>query len=449
MQIIVLVALLASIYQIKRYSVIDAVINVWLLCFLMLPEFYSLDIPHLPPLTFAGAALLPILFYIVIFELRKLKLTPADVLLAIFFLGEFYSEASHTTLQNAGLVLVASIRAGAGPYLIGRLIAEQPGVRERLTKRFVLLVLIVSVISVWEFRMGNNLFVSTLNHLFPNEAIFGNQLRGGHVRVAGPYMKAELAGMIFGPALLFAFWLRYVKKLEGDEKKYLRVRKSTIVMLAIAAALYMTISRGPLLGGILGWLIARIGTAKNMKLTAILTAILCIAGGTAGYVKAKAYTAGDLSSAKDQDQENAIYRRMLLDAYKPIVEKGGLFGYGIVNFPKAEGQASIDNHFLYLQVTQGKLGLWTFILLNADVMLMTLLSIRKFKQRIDICFALCIAGGIASILLTITTVYLGGPSYTMLFLLLGWGQSLRPTEVAGAVQAPEPTARFRFRRVIV
>jgi O-Antigen ligase len=448
MQILVFVALALSIYQIKRYSIADAAINVFLSIFLLVPDFYSFNIPHLPPLTFATAALLPIVVALIATHGNEWKFQRADLWLALFFLGAFYSELSHTTLSNAGLLLIGGIFTGVMPYILGKMLLERDGVRERFVRRLVLLFFIISILSLWEFRMGTNIFTIPGRYLFPSQQPLPSQVRNGFVRIAGPFAGAELGGMLFGPAFLLSVWLGFLDKTRGDERKFMGIRRSTLRSAAIALGLYMTLSRGPWLGAILGYLITRIGIAKNMRRATILTMLLLVAGGAYGYIKAKEYTSGDIFAAKNQEQENAIYRRQLLDNYKPIVERGGIFGYGVVSFPKAQGQSSIDNAYLFFQVTQGKLGLWTFLLLSAECFLCVTQAIRRSTQRTDACFALCIGGGIACILFTITTVYLGGPSYPMLFLLFGWSQSLRQTQSTSAAVPVASSSRYAFRRVI-
>jgi hypothetical protein len=59
---------------------------------------------------------------------------------------------------------------------------------------------------------------------------------------------------------------------------------------------------------------------------------------------------------------------------------------------------------------------------------------------------MCVGGAMAGVLLTVTTVWLSPPIFTVFFLLLGWSQSLRQTESVTVV-APQPvSARFSFRR---
>jgi hypothetical protein len=192
-------------------------------------------------------------------------------------------------------------------------------------------------------------------------------------------------------------------------------------------------------------LIARIGKAKNMLRTSIVTLLLIAIGGAIGYVKAKQYTEGP---PKDQDQENAVYRRILLDEYKPYVAKGGLFGYGVVARPVVPGMFSIDNAYLNVQLEQGNLGLWTLVLMGGETLLAAFLAARRATQREDIFFALCIGSGMAGTMLSMTTVWLGPPMYPLFFLLVGWSQSLRQTQTVG-VMVPQPVnTRFSFRRVV-
>ena len=257
-----------------------------------------------------------------------------------------------------------------------------------------------------------------------------------------------MAGTIFSIAVLLNMWLGTLDKARGNEKKYWGMRRSTILSIGTVGGLLMTLSRGPIIGTILGYLIARIGKAKNMRTAAIVTVPLVTISGTIGYIEIQRYTSGDIFAATSKEQENAIYRRQLLDNYKPIVEKGGLFGYGVVEKPTVAGQSSIDNAYLFLQIIQGNLGLWMFLLLGVESLLAVYKAARRSTDRSDILFVLCIGGGMAGFLLALTSVYLGGPMYPLFFMLVGWTQSLRQTQTAGAMLPQPVNPRFSFRRVI-
>jgi hypothetical protein len=166
-----------------------------------------------------------------------------------------------------------------------------------------------------------------------------------------------------------------------------------------------------------------------------------------GYIKAEQYTAGSIWDAKDIEQENAIYRRQLLDSYKPIVQRGGFLGFGVIDWPKIPGMNSIDNEFLFIQITQGQLGYVCFLLLSLEAAIAIFRAVRKATAPTDIYFFLCLGGCIAGFLLSLTTVYLGAQSYPLFFMLIGWSQSLRQTQ-SGMPALPEASSsRLKFRRV--
>ena len=447
MEIIILLATVIAIVEIKRHSVSDAILKVLLPALLIAPGLYTLHLPHLPFLGFADAAMIPIIIGMAAKYGREWKLQRADLWLALFVGGVYYSELGQTGSANAGLVLFGCLTTAVGPYMVGKLVAEQDGMRDRLVRRFVLLMFIVGVFSVTEFRLGTNLFTSIFGLFFPGQRPWLMQLRGGFVRVAGPYGTAELAGMIFLVALPLSLWLASMDRSRNTERKYFGIRRSTIITAGIVAGLLMTQSRGPWLGAALAFLVSRIGRATNIRRTAIVTILICAVGGTIGYVKAQQYTAGSIWDAQTPEQANAIYRRELLENYKPIVDKAGLFGYGVVDWPRVPGQSSIDNEFLFLEITQGKLGLWTYLLLSAEALIATFWAARKAVQQTDRYFAFCIAGAILGLMLTLTTVYMGAQSYPLFFLLIGWSQSLRQTQSALVPAAEVAPARLRFRRV--
>ncbi|MFT4111126.1 O-antigen ligase family protein [Silvibacterium sp.] len=448
MQIVVLFALAAAFLVMKRQSIGSAVLNVYLPVLLLVPPFYSLRLPHLPALTAADMAVFPIGLAVIGRYVQMRQVKRADIWLALFVVGVYYSELSNTGAPNAGLVLYGMLATGIMPYLIGRIICEEDGMREQVVRRMVILLFVVGVLCFSEYRLGMNLFTRTFGVFFPDQKPWVAQIRGGLVRASGPYMAAILAGMVMSVGVIFSLWLGYVEKQRGNERKYLGVRRSTILTLGILAGLGMTNSRGPWLGALLGFLISRIGRAKNIRRAAIVTTLICVIGGTVGYIKADQYTSGSLWDAKDIEQENAIYRRLLLDEYKPIIEKGGLFGYGLIDWPKVGGMNSIDNEFLFIRITQGELGYACFLLLALEVGIAVVGAIRSGSLVTDIYFYFCLGGSIAGLLFALTTVYMGGQSYPLFFLLVGWSQGLRQTQSAMSPALPaDSSERFKFKRV--
>jgi len=443
--ILILGTLFFTIYYLRQHTVGDAAVNIFLPVFLLIPSFYGFRLPHLPGLNFPTAALIPIVVAIVGRHFKDWKFQRTDLWIFFFVAGSYYSELSHSGASNAGLIILEGVYAGILPYILGKMVLEQDGIRERFVRRFALICFVVAVVSLWEFRMGTDLFMMVEGLFLGRGQFLGGQVRNGFMRIAGTFGGSIQAGTIFSMAWLFAMWLGMVDKERGTERKYWGLRRSTILSIGAAGGLLMTLSRGPMIGMAISYLVARIGKAKNMTLASIVTLVLLCVGGTIGYIKAQQYTQGP---AQNQDQENAIYRRILLDEYKPYVERGGLFGWGVVDRPVVPGMFSIDNAYLNIQLQQGNLGLWTLLLMGGESLLAAFLAARRATQRSDVFFALCMLGGMAGLLLSMTSVWLGPPMYALFFMMVGWSQSLRQTEsVSVMVQQPANT-RFAFRRVI-
>lgn len=443
----VFLVLLLSAYWIKTRSIEAAALDIYLPVFLLIPAYYGYRLPHLPNIFYSAAALIPISLALLASRWKEWKFTRSDLWIALYFAGATLTEVIHSDNGTAGLILFDGLFQGVMPYILGKMLLEKPGLREKFVRRWVYITAFIAIPTMWEYRMGRNLFTTVEGMIFG--AVNGIQpIRGGHVRAAATFTGPIQAGCMFAAAFVLCLWIGLVDQEKGDEPKYWGVRRSTLLMITMCAGMVMANSRGPEVGALLGFLIARIGKSKNFRLSLILTLALMVVGGAAGYIKAKTYTSGNLYDAKDHDQENAIYRRLLLDEYKPYLDAGGLLGYGVIQRPVVPGMFSIDNAFMNIQLIQGNLGLWTFILLGAEGLFASFRTARRATQRQDICFAMCMCGVIAGLLLTLTTVYLSAPMYSLFFLLVGWSQSLRQTEAARAAVPQAVNARFAFRRVV-
>ena len=47
-----------------------------------------------------------------------------------------------------------------------------------------------------------------------------------------------------------------------------------------------------------------------------------------------------------EQQQSAMYRRVMNQVYAPIAEAGGWTGWGVLEVPHVRGMKSIDNHYL-------------------------------------------------------------------------------------------------------
>jgi O-antigen ligase len=151
----------------------------------------------------------------------------------------------------------------------------------------------------------------------------------------------------------------------------------------------------------------------------------------AAYTYGKQYTEVQRTEAVDDEQRDAIYRRQLLDSYRPIIKERKAFGWGITTYPAMNGQTSIDNEYLMLAVTQGFVGLGLFVAIGFGTMFRLLKLLTRPIAMED--RALIVA--------------LGEQAVVLFFLVVGWGQAMNPQRVGEA--APDRVIpQFQFQRVL-
>jgi hypothetical protein len=346
-----------------------------------------------------------------------------DLLLAVFIFSSCYADYladRHTAfIFNLFSTLVTALI----PYMIGKLLIEQHRARIATVKRIVLLLAINCVISAYEYKMGQNPFSLVFRRFFPGETFaWKTQIRWGFGRVAGPFGQSELAGIILIFGLVLALWAGYYHVWEPRFRHFRRwpLSKSTTYVSLIALTLLMTQARGPWIGAIVAVPIAFIGRSRRVLRTAIIT-VLCLAlGGALIYVGLNRYTSGPTTS---EEQETAQYRQQLLTNYIPIAKEGGAWGWGHI-FPRAAGQGSIDNEFLFVALVQGWVGLLAFCLIAVESMVHMAASAILAQEKSDRYFAWSMLGIFLGLLVTSFTVFLGLQTFQLFFLLAGWSQAL-------------------------
>jgi hypothetical protein len=396
------------------------------------------------------AVALPVAVALALKYATRWRYTLVDLLLFFYCFSTLLSNWNADG-QSAGLALgTAMVFSCFPPYIIGRAAIERPGLRVQFVKRYAFLAFVIAVLSLYEYRMERNLFREWSDRIFHNKSHLILQIRWGYARIAGPYGHAILAGCILFSALLFAIWLAS-EGLWGPKFRnlgFLPGRKSMYIVLGLMLGVWMTQSRGPWMGGIFGILLILAAKARHQKRAlrnvVIVSALLL----TVFYIALNRYT--NINHApSDIDQENAQYRRMLVINYMPVVERGGMLGHGI-HFKPVDGQASIDNEYLNLAITQGYLGLGLFLLIVLFTSGRLIRTIILSTNRTETSFSLCLLAVFVTIVLSITTVYLGFQTFTLFFLIAGWAQEIRPARVLATASEPAvvyPPVRFTFRRV--
>jgi hypothetical protein len=223
------------------------------------------------------------------------------------------------------------------------------------------------------------------------------------------------------------------------------LRRSTVLMWLMLMGLLISDSRGPWIGAALAFAIASIGRARHAARTAVIVGLLAIFIGAFSYQYIDEYTSATVPQSRDQ--ESAIYRRQLLDAYGPIAAVGGLFGWG-PRFPRVPGQPSVDNYYLLTEVTQGSVGLWTFLLVSAEAILSLFLFARKSLRRTEFSFAITMMAMLAGSMLTLTSNGLMYQILELYFLCVGWALSVKQLRVAGVRELDHVAPVLETRKIL-
>jgi hypothetical protein len=450
LQPIVALPFFVSLYVLIRKSVEKAVLNVLIPVLLLMPLYDIWKVPSMPPLTFADTTIFPIGIWLIATRWRDWKFSRMDLWMLLFGVSAVWSLFHTEPTPTPGICyMFISLTVTIFPYAIGKLLIEQSGMREAVVRRIAFLLAVVSVLSLYEFRMGVDPFHVFWARFIPDKLAAFEQFRWGFCRVSGPYAQSETTGMVFIIGTLFAYWL-YRNKLWEPKMRFLHhpLTKGTVILLAVCLGMYENQARGPYIGIIFGFLIARTirGNRKRIGGYVKKTALILLLLGVLGFVGMKSYTSATMGQVST-DQGDAVYRVLLIQNYLPILEKGGLWGWGL-HPPLVSGQASIDNAYLYFGVIQGYAGAVAFAMLMLEGLIAVFGSLRRLKERRDRDFAFCIGGCIAGLAICLGTVYLNVPVYQLLFLVLGWSQSLRPMKAATEVEAPVAEyAGHGFRRV--
>ena len=278
---------LLSLYLVIRGRIEMAFLSVYLPALLLLPEGYALKFPHLPAISAAESALIPIGAVALYRLLRSGIPSLMDILLSLFIVSITASEVLRERVMNDGIfaALIAFISIFLA-YAAGRTIVE-PGLRLVTVRRIVILILLLGPLGLYEWRMGQNLYGVVGQRLFNLDTVRAFvQIRSGRGRMAASFNDAELAGIVFGMTACLNVWLVYLRKWGSATnlgKPLAWLEKYHIPGLLLLLYVFLTQSRGPMLAVGVGYLILQIPKFKKKKAATVAVAILIAAAGLAAY----------------------------------------------------------------------------------------------------------------------------------------------------------------------
>lgn len=453
-QALILIPALIAMAMLNGSSAARVAVKVYVPCMMLIPMYLQFQM---------GGLAMNVTSFVTVFLAAAgfwawrgtLKLTFLDAGVAAYMLSAFYADAHRHDLKISIYAFLLMVSKAAIPYVIGRTLIEQTGMRKDFAKTLVICLAAVAICSLYEYRMEVNPFQDMVERLTHSPSGWGRQTRWGFGRIAGPYGHAITAGMIFSTGLIMQLWLVGTKTWDNSKVlRFLKSRKRALyVTLAVMLGLFMTQSRGPWIGCGFGLIVCSIGFARNRKRAAVWAISTLAVALTVTSVVLDKYTAVDETKTTDRDQLNASYRRDLLTTYGPMVDQGGLWGWGTPQVLSdgsvgySRNQTSIDNEYLRVAMSQGYVGASLFVIMLALCIVHLITLCVSLRSREDILFAYCMLGAVLAMAFTLTTVYLGDPMMQIVFLFLGWSMSIRPTRSAETQTVPTSASRFAFQKV--
>lgn len=454
---VVFVAMLLSIVVIRRRGLQSAFLDVWLPFFLLVPFAFRVDIPGLPDPNFMQAAILPILVVLIRERRERMNFGRMELLLAIYvvvrvvadFLGRGYSDA-----QNYAFYMLSAL---IGPYLLGRYLIDDWTMDVATARRFVLIFLVLFPMFVFELKFWVTPTYKLLSPLFPGVGS-GLSLRYGVARTAGPFEHPILACIMVVAVYRLHRWLAWSGEwsrpqpgLMGTVQSWSRrlpldlQRHITIVLVVMAL---MTISRGPWIGAFAGAAVALIGQFRDRRKWLIVVLLTLVGGGITAKLALDAYTTPGVDQVLSDEARTMLYRKVMVDRYMEFLLDKLWTGWGLTRVPKIQGMESIDNAFFLMALQHGILAVAMFAL----IFVYAIVSQIKFALRAppgEPPIGFTFAGIYVMCFVAFATVYMGSQTEPMLFLLLGWGESIKHRSTTGADRAAAPAGADRpFRRVM-
>jgi hypothetical protein len=452
MSVLLIVPGLISLFLVLRGRIEIAFLSVFLPCLLLLPEDYSLRIPHLPPLSAADFALIPLGVVGLSRLIRGGSFALMDLLVVLYAASQGLSEILHAPVLNDGIFsAIDAFVSVVLAYMAGRKLIE-PELRFATVRRFVILVLMDVPLGLYEWRMGQSPYgIFGAKYLGLTTMPQNVQLRGGHGRLGAVFAGSEPGGIVFAMTFCLHAWLVYLRKVKVPVdlgRTLTTLEKYHVPGLLLLLCVWLTQARGPLIALTAGYLILQVPRFRNTRLMTIVLAVLLICGYMAASAYFTAYT--NATEVTSEEQGSAVYRRIMNEAYASIAEAGGLTGWGVRGIPHIMGMESIDNHYLLVHLSWGWLGYFLFLLVAWENIRVLVMRSWQFKALHDRAFVFSMLAAMAVLWITLLTVFMGGQLPQISFLLIGWIQSMVPGREGtspDAQIAENRNKKLSFRRV--
>ncbi len=469
MSIIILIPGFFAAYIAWTQSPHKAFIYVFVPVLLFLPTYYSWSVPGLPDPNFQLATISPIVAVWIIRGTPGWRFSFTDFLVLGYALSIVYSEflsppgAPH--FQNFVANMIGST---IFPYILAKSLIEPAGLREEFVKIFVIVLLFVTVLMLPQSFTGSlTIWQRLLGRFFGGQGWqWHTQYRWGLARSAGPYGHAILAGIVMVVGYRLQRWLEWSNAWPKRLRRlpipwlplpipWLPLTTPKFFTLVLFVGALITLVRGPLSAAVIAAIVLLIGRSKKRWLMVwILVAFLIFVGiPTVSWFVS--YASVDPDETETRSHQTVTYRWQLLVNYIDVGKEEMVWGWGRFGWPKVGGQKSIDNFFLLLFLMHGIMGFGFFVTIFLTMMVR--LFIHSMLQPIADPPGSSLGFTLLSLYIviawSIVTVWLGGQTLHLLFLIVGWSEgylhsgqeSLRNKATTPLSPSRKP---FKFRRVL-
>jgi len=387
----------------------------------MMPVYYQTKIvPGIPEIGFWSAALLPIAFvWLVNKHGEGYRFTPLDLLILLHLVLVFSGEWHNTTYKEAQKVFYNDLISRLLPFIMARAWFMDSDSRIKMFKIIIVSGAIVAAFQAIEFRFWFNVFDDILRKIWPHSVPWGGAMkRGGLKRAAGPFGHPICAGYFFTMFVPLAIWLW--------KNDYFELKKHGLWLFLLCVLGGITsISRAPIAGILMGFVIIWYGWAKNKAVATMFLASFLIVVSIMVVPKLIAYVNVTRATAETEDQRNAAYRTELLENYKEVIAEKPLFGWGRFGVPVVKGQDSVDNEYLVIVLASGYASLYAYLACIVWVLVrLALFAIFSDPSSQEGRLAWCLLAGLIAAAFTQTTVYAGTQTIQFFYILMGFSEAL-------------------------
>lgn len=453
---LVFIAMVLSIKTIQNQGLEKAFLKVWIPFFLFMPFAFWVNIPGLPDPNFMQAAIIPILFVLARDRMHEIRVGPMESLLLLYvvirvvadFLSRGYADA-----QNYGFYLLTSV---IGPFMLGRYIISSRRMDIATSKMFVFIFMIFFFFFLYEAKFWVSPVFKIFSVFFPG-AGSGLSIRWGIARTAGTFEHPILACIMIIAVYRLHRWLCWLGEWDKPQEGWLGwfQRKAKIfpftfptqISIALILMSLMTISRGPWIGGLAAGALVAVGNAKNRRKWLIIVLLAFVVGGLGGKTALDAYITPKEGEVLSGEAQTMLYRKVMVERYQEFLTAKQWTGWGLTTVPKIKGMESVDNAFFLMALQHGVLAPSVFgIVFLYAIVSQVAFGMKAPQGSPPIGFTF--SGVFLTCFIAFSTVYMGAQTEPMLFLLLGWGESIknRPPgdgAPAGAAEPAKPASPFR------